>query len=37
MFQRTPRTVTAPQNADEPEDEVERAGPSAEERAAQAA
>jgi single-strand DNA-binding protein len=37
MFRRTPRTAPDPQDADEPDDEVERAGMSAEERAAQAA
>lgn len=37
MFRRTPRTATEPQDGDEPDDEVERAGLSAEERTAQAA
>ena len=37
MFRRTPRTVPEPQDADEPDDQVDRAGLSAEERAAQAA
>jgi single-strand DNA-binding protein len=37
MFRRTPRPVTEPQDSDEPDDDVQRAGPSAEERAAQAA
>ncbi len=37
MFRRTTRPVSEPQDADEPDDEVQHAGPSAEERAAQAA
>ena len=37
IFRRAPRTSTEPQDVDEPDDEVERAGPSVEERAAQAA
>ena len=37
MFRRTPRPVTESQDADEPDDDVQLAGPSMEERAAQAA
>ena len=37
IFRRAPRVSVEPTDADEPDDEVERAGLSAEERAAQAA
>ena len=37
IFRRAPRTAAEPQNGDEPDDEVERAGLSVEERSAQAA
>ena len=37
IFRRAPRTAIEPQDGDEPNDEVERAGPSVEERSAQAA
>ena len=37
VFRRAPRTVAEPRDGDEPDDEVRRAGPSAEERTAQAA
>ena len=37
IFRRTPRASVEPTDADEPDDEVDRAGPSAEERDAQAA
>lgn len=37
IFRRAPRASVEPTDADEPDDEVDRAGPSAEERDAQAA
>ena len=37
IFRRTPRATVEPTDADEPDDEVERAGPSVEERTVQAA
>jgi single-strand DNA-binding protein len=37
VFRRAPRQVIEPTDVDEPDDEVERAGPSVEERSAQAA
>ena len=37
IFRRAPRATVDPTDADEPDDEVERAGPSVEERSAQAA
>jgi single-strand DNA-binding protein len=37
IFRRTPRATVEVTDADEPDDEVERAGPSVEERTAQAA
>jgi single-strand DNA-binding protein len=37
IFRRAPRATVDPTDADEPDDEVERAGPSVEERTAQAA
>ena len=37
MFRRTPRAASEPRDTEQPEDEVDLAGPTAEERAAQAA